>query len=105
WPALRHSSLGPRPDRQSLRLPSTILLRVTSSVMPAHSLRLPQLEAVAFRVTRPAETPVVVVLDFLLDLRAGGSELRQHGVEVFDAVVHHERRRTGAEVSRVWGKC
>src|SRR5215469_10360551 len=63
--------------------------------------RLPELDAVPFRVPDPAEAAVVaVVLAFGIDADAGGGELVEQGVEVIDAKVHHELLGTVAEVIR-----
>ena len=69
------------------------------------SLRLPELEAVAFGVGGPAEAAVVVVFDLVVDAGAGGAELGEHGVEVADAVVEHAGGGGGgAEVGGVGGE-
>ena len=52
--------------------------------------RLPELEAIALRVDRPAEAAdAVQVLDLLVDLDAGVAKLGEHRVEVRDGEVHH----------------
>src|SRR5438270_1027945 len=56
-------------------------VRIVLAGLLAPLLRLPELKPVAFRVGRPAEPAVVVGLDLVLDRGAGGSELRQHGVQ------------------------
>src|SRR5262249_18078214 len=59
----------------------------------------PELEPVSLRVGRPAEpAEVAVVLDSVLHRRAGRAELGQQGVEVPDAIIHHERRRARTEI-------
>src|SRR5271167_2752893 len=63
--------------------------------------RLPELESVALRVGRPTEPTKVVVLDSVVYLRPGSSELGQHGVEVPDAIIDHERRRARTKVGGV----
>ena len=60
-----------------------------------------RLESVALRVGRPAEPAIVVVLDSVVYLRPGSSELGQHGVEVPDAIIDHERCRARTEVGGV----
>ncbi len=65
--------------------------------------RLPELEAIALGVDRPAEAPDPVEhLDPLVDLDAGSSELREHRVEIADRVVDHPllRRRPVVGVLR-----
>src|SRR5947208_1468779 len=53
------------------------------------SFRLPELDPVALRIERPAEAAVLGIVDLLVDGDAGAAELREHGVEIADAVVHH----------------
>src|SRR5262245_46326112 len=50
------------------------------------SERLPELEAVAFRVGGPAEAAVVVFLDPLLHGGPGGAKLGQHRIQIAHAV-------------------
>src|SRR5207247_309029 len=62
--------------------------------------RLPQLDAIPFRVHGPSEAAELGLVDLLVDRHAGGAELRQHGVEVGDAIVDHERLVAWVEVAR-----
>src|SRR6185295_15357465 len=66
-----------------------------AGVAPVHSLALrgrwlPQLDAVPLRIHHPAELSVRFLHDLLVDRRAGGTELGEHCVEVFDAEIDHE---------------
>ncbi len=65
---------------------------------------LPQLDAVAFGVHDPAELAVRFFLNLLVDLDAGGAELGEHRVQIFDAEVDHERGLARLEVLRVGGE-
>src|SRR5207237_9932690 len=60
--------------------------------------RLPELEAIPFRIRRPAETAVFRLRNALVHRNARRSELREHRVEVADAVVHHRLLRGRSEV-------
>src|SRR5207248_11642959 len=63
--------------------------------------RLPKLDAVAFGIHDPAETAIVILLNAVINLHPFFPKLRQQAVEVFHAIIDHERRRARFEVFRV----
>ena len=62
---------------------------------------LPELEAIPFRICGPAEATVVGVVDLLVDDSAGSAQLVEHGVEVSDSVIDHERFLARREILRI----
>jgi hypothetical protein len=52
----------------------------------------PELEAVPFRIRRPAEAAEFALVDPRFDENARGAELLEHRVEVADSVVDHRLR-------------
>src|SRR5881628_3411015 len=63
------------------------------------SIRLPQLNRVAFRIVEASETTIRVGLRVDRDLDSGGTEVRNHRIEVTDPEVHHPHPTT---VPKVW---
>jgi two-component sensor histidine kinase len=62
--------------------------------------RLPELEAVALGVVAPGEPAVLLFLLLVVDAHAGLAQLRDHRVEVADAVVEHRRLLARPVVAR-----
>ncbi len=84
-----------RSDAQHLTSASTGGPCCSGSV-EARRFRLPQLEPVALWVANPAEAPVPVLLDFVVDRRARCSELGLYRVEITDSGVDHRGHRSAS---------
>src|SRR5262249_19769227 len=83
-------------SRQSVRVRSQSVLALR---------RLPQLDAVPLGIHHPGKLSVRLLLNLFVDRSAGGAELSEHGVEVFDAEVDHEGGLARLEVLGVGGEC
>src|SRR5438128_1415569 len=66
--------------------------------------RLPQLDPVAFGVRNPAESAVLGILDFRVDVDPFFPQHREKTVEVLHTVVDHERGASFAEIRGLRGK-
>src|SRR5438093_5323899 len=92
-------STARRPRGRSLR--SCRRRRAPASSLVARR-RLPELDAMPFRVGDPRESAVLVLVTLVSDLYALCSELRDKPVQVVNAIVQHERGRARSEVGRVF---
>src|SRR6185312_9843918 len=65
---------------------------------------LPKLERVSVRIDDPAEFAKFGLFDLVLAVHTLRAKGLQQGMQIFDPVVDHERRRARREVFRVGGK-
>src|SRR3989442_2248366 len=79
-----------RPPRSTL-FPYTTLFRSARS-------RLPELDALPFGIRHPREPAVLILGSLGTHVNPFGLELGDHGVEVVDPVVEHERGLPRAEI-------
>src|SRR5262245_34783753 len=71
-----------------------------SGLRPLVRRRLPELDLVAVRIEKPAESPIRVALRLAHDGAAGDLDLGESLIDVVDDEVEHERRRRRPEVPR-----
>src|SRR5439155_2968392 len=95
----------------SLRTPSyTSINNIASVSSPCpdttllRARRLPKLNAVSFRIHDPAEPPIIILLDAVINLNSFFAKLRKQAIEVFHSIIDHERRLARLEIFRVFWK-